>query len=197
MCELVLVIGQEWDVGPTEATADRADAARLYDDHVDAVHAYLARRLGPDLALDVLADVFEAAVGQVDRFDPTRGSERAWLFGIATNLLRRHWRTEQRRLRAWRRASALERVPGDPLLEIAGRLDATTDAAAVMAAIGDLPPEDRDLLLLIVWEGCSYVVCAEILDIPVGTVRSRLHRIRRRLRTAIERPTRTHAEVIP
>jgi hypothetical protein len=57
--------------------------------------------------------------GHTSEFDPTRGSERAWLFGIATNLLRRHWRTEQRRLRAWRRASALERVPGDPLLEVA------------------------------------------------------------------------------
>jgi RNA polymerase sigma-70 factor (ECF subfamily) len=117
--ELAVVSGQEWSVDRSEVTIDRARLARLYDDHVDAVYAYLARRVGADVALDVLADVFEAAFAQLDRFDPARGSERAWLFGIATNLLRRHWRTEQRRLLAWRRASVREIVPGDPLLDAA------------------------------------------------------------------------------
>lgn len=181
----------------SEASARRARLAQLYDAHVDAVYAYLARRIGADLALDVLADVFEVAVARLDRFDPVRGSERAWLFGIATNLLHRHWRSEQRRLRAWRRESGRGSVPGDPLLDVAGRLDAASDAAAVMAEIGDLPPEDRDLLLLIAWEECSYAECAEILDIPVGTVRSRLHRIRRQLRVAVEGHTRTTHEVTP
>jgi RNA polymerase sigma-70 factor (ECF subfamily) len=195
--ELVVVCGQEWSVDQSEANADRARLAQLYDAHVDAVYAYLARRVGADLALDVLADVFEVAVARLDRFDPGRGSERAWLFGIATNLLRRHWRSEQRRLRAWRRASARESVPGDPLLDVAGRLDAAIDAAVVMAEIGELQPEDRDLLLLIAWEECSYAECAEILDIPVGTVRSRLHRIRRQLRVALTSHTPTTHEVIP
>ena len=66
-----------------------------------------------------------------------------------------------------------------------------------MAAIGELPPEDRDLLLLTVWEECSYRDSAQILDIPVGTVRSRLHRIRRQLRVAVDGHTRTTHEVIP
>ncbi|MCB0969016.1 MAG: RNA polymerase sigma factor [Ilumatobacter sp.] len=160
-------------------------AARLFDEHVDVVYGYVARRLGADLAADVVGDVFEIAVGQLDRYDPARGSERAWLFGIATNLVRRHWRTEQRRLRATRRAAGRSVVPGDPLLDVVDRLDASTDAERVLAAVGDLAPDDRDLLLLIAWEDATYQDCADVLGIPVGTVRSRLHRIRRDLQAAV------------
>ena len=130
----------------------------------------------------MVADVFEQAISQLDRFDERRGNHRAWLFGIATNLIRRHWRTEERRLRAWTRVGHQPDPRGDPLLESADRLDATTDAAAVMAKIAELDEIDRDLIFLVVWEECSYAACAASLDIPVGTVRSRLHRIRRRLR---------------
>lgn len=176
--ELDRMCGQECGVDP----------AGLYDEHVDAVYLYVARRLGPELARDVIADVFEAAIAGLNGFDPARGSARAWLFGIATNLMRRHWRTEVRRLRAWERAGAQVGVTGDPLLGVEDRIDATRRVADVMAAIGDLSPDDRDLLLLIAWEGAPYAACAAILDIPVGTVRSRLNRIRRDLRSAIELP---------
>jgi RNA polymerase sigma-70 factor (ECF subfamily) len=160
---------------------------RLYDSHADAVYAYLARRVGAEAGRDALADVFVAALADLDRFDPGRGSERAWLFGIATNVLRRHWRTEQRRLRAWGRASRRDAVPGDPLVGVADRLDAEDDAVAVMAAVADLPAADRDLLLLLVWEESTYADAAAALGIPVGTVRSRLHRIRGELLRALER----------
>jgi RNA polymerase sigma-70 factor (ECF subfamily) len=160
--------------------------ARLYDSNVDAVHGYIARRLGNDLANDVVAEVFEVAIGALDRFDPDLGSPRAWLFGIATNQIRRHWRSEQRRLRAWTKASRTTSVTGDPLLEVDARLDAGSEVVRVMSAVADLDADDRDLLLLIAWEGCSYAACAEILAIPVGTVRSRLHRIRAELRAATD-----------
>jgi len=160
------------------------NAARLFDEHVDAVYGYVGRRLGRETAADVVGDVFEIALTQSDRYDAARGSERAWLFGIATNLMRRHWRTEQRRLRATHRLAQQSTVPGDALLVVAERIDATTEAARVMAAVADLAPEDRDLLLLVAWEHTRYKECAETLGIPVGTVRSRLHRIRRELRTA-------------
>lgn len=158
--------------------------ARLFDEHVDVVYRYVARRLGPDLAADVVGDVFEIAVAQADRYDPERGSERAWLFGIATNLVRRHWRTEQRRLRATRRVAGRSVVPGDPLLDVVDRLDASNDAERVLAAVAELSPDDRDLLLLVAWEEASYRDCADVLGVPVGTVRSRLHRIRRDLQAA-------------
>jgi RNA polymerase sigma-70 factor (ECF subfamily) len=160
------------------------NAARLFDEHVDAVYGYVARRLGPEIAADVVADVFEVALAHADRYDADRGSERAWLFGIATNLIRRHWRSEQRRLRAWHRAGSRPAIVGDPLLDVAGRIDASAEVERIMAAVGDLSPEDRDLLLLVAWESASYKVCAEVLGIPVGTVRSRLHRIRRELHAA-------------
>ncbi len=170
------------------------DVARLYDEHVDAVFGYLARRLGPDSARDVVADVFEVAVAQHDRFDPARGSPRAWLFGIATNLIRRHWRTEQRRLRAWQHAGARPSVAGDPLLAVVERLDAVDAVAVVMAAVAELEADDRDLLLLVAWEGASYATCASILGIPLGTARSRLHRIRGQLHAAVNG---IHEEAMP
>ena len=161
------------------------DAARFFDEHVDVVYRYVARRLGPEEAADVVGDVFEVALTQFDRFDAQRGNERAWLFGITSNLIRRRWRTEQRRLRAWSRASTRSAAPGDPLLDVVDRIDASVEVERVMAAVGELSLEDRDLLLLIVWEGTPYAACAEILGIPVGTVRSRLHRIRRELQEAV------------
>ena len=172
------------------------DAARLFDEHVDAVYGYVGRRLGRDVAADVVGDVFEIALRQPDRYDATRGSERAWLFGIATNLIRRHWRTEQRRLRATHRAANQPSVPGEALLDVAERIDAAAEAERVMAAVGELSPEDRDLLLLVAWENTPYKVCADILGIPVGTVRSRLHRIRRELHQAIHSNVQT-PEALP
>ena len=66
----------------------------MYDDCAASLFAYLARRVGRELAEDLLAETFRAAIESYSKFDSTRGSEKAWLFGIATNLLRRHWRTE-------------------------------------------------------------------------------------------------------
>jgi len=163
---------------------DLVVAADLYDDHVDAVYGYLARRLGASVAVDLTADVFEIAIAKIGDYDPDLGSQRAWLFGIATNMIRRHWRTERRRLTAWHRMAGRTPVVSDPLVDVADQLDATSEVSAVMSAIAEIPAADRDLLFLIAWEELSYSECAQILDIPVGTVRSRLHRIRRQIKQA-------------
>jgi RNA polymerase sigma-70 factor (ECF subfamily) len=104
------------------------------------------------------------------------------LYGIASNLLRRHWRTEQRRLRANLRHASSYPVPGDPLVAVDARVDAQRRLVQVIAAVEDLEPEDRDLLVLIVWEHCTSREAAQALGIPAGTVRSRLSRIRTQLR---------------
>lgn len=156
--------------------------AGWFDAHVDTIHRYVARRAGDDVALDVTAESFRVALEQFDRFDPSRGDERAWLYGIATNQLRRHWRTEQRRLRTQLRADARATVPGDPLVAVDDRVDAERDVERVLDAIDRLDPDDRDLLVLTAWEHLSSREIAQALGIPASTIRARLHRIRAQLR---------------
>ncbi|MGH2392147.1 MAG: RNA polymerase sigma factor, partial [Candidatus Limnocylindria bacterium] len=103
------------------------------------------------------------------------------LYGIATNILRRHARTEVRRLRAYGRVPrpGAAEIDGDAL---ASRLDAQQAAAVIGDALAQLAEAERTVLLLIAWADLSYEETAVALDLPIGTVRSRLHRARARLR---------------
>ena len=155
--------------------------AAVFDRHYDAVYRYLARRLGPDLADDLAAETFTTAFDVRRRYDTAHPDARPWLFGIATNLLRHHRRGEARRLRAYAR---LDR-PTDPDGDFGGveaRLDASRAGPAIADALTQLVAGDRDVLLLFAWAGLRYEEIAVALRIPVGTVRSRLHRARRRVR---------------
>ena len=156
----------------------------LFDEHADAIHAFVARRLGPDAARDVVAEVFRVALESFAAYDPERGAPLAWLYGIAANLLRRHWRSEARRLSALGRMAARthddQRGTTD---SVDGRLDAEARLRVLVQRIAHLAPDDRDLLLLVAWEGVSYRDAAAALAIPEGTVASRLNRIRALLRS--------------
>lgn len=174
--------GQEWFMSAHGEPA--ATVAGWFDLHVDAVHAYAARRVGPELARDVVADTFRIALEQYDRYDASAGTERMWLFGIATNLLHRHWRTEERRLRASRAAGGRAAAPFDPLVQVEERVDASRDVDALVDALDALDPGDRDVLVLTVWQELNSVEVGAVLGIPAGTVRSRLNRIRRQLHAA-------------
>jgi RNA polymerase sigma factor (sigma-70 family) len=159
-----------------------ADLAVWFDRHVDAVHRYVARRVGGNLARDVVAETFRIAVEHVDGYDAARGSERSWLFGIATNLVRRHWRSEERRLRAYAATARRSEVHGDPLLAVEDSVDAGRRLDRLVDAVARLSPEDRDVLVLVAWEGMSSADVAAVLGVPHGTVRSRLSRVRAQLR---------------
>ncbi|MDG4802187.1 RNA polymerase sigma factor [Micromonospora sp. WMMD980] len=162
--------------------------APLFDRHAAAVHRYLARRIGQP-ADDLLAETFLVAFRQRAGYRPDVGV-RPWLFGIATNLLRRHLRSEERRYRALARLAAAEPTP--PVEEEAiDRLDARALRRDLASALAALHRRDRDVLLLTAWAGLSYEQIAAVLDVPVGTVRSRLHRARRltRLALTMEEPT--------
>lgn len=166
---------------PTGPVAGEA-FERLFDDHARQLYAYLVRRLGRDHAEDVVADTFEAALRQWHRHDPDRGTARAWLFGIATNLARRHVRHEQRTLVATARLAA-DRADGQT--HEAGaveRADAQARVRQLAGALAELSPGDRDVLLLTAWAELDTTEVAAALGIPAGTVRSRLHRVRRRVR---------------
>ncbi len=162
--------------------ADRRDGtasvAALFDEHARSVHTFVARRLGAAVAADLTGETFRIALERWDTYDPSLGAPRAWLFGIAANLIRSHWRTEQRRLRALARVGRED--PHDPVTldHVDDRAAAAGDLARVLDAVAGLPADDRDLLTLFAWEGCTYAEIAIALGVPVGTVRSRLHRIR-------------------
>jgi RNA polymerase sigma-70 factor (ECF subfamily) len=156
----------------------------VFDTHFDAVHAYLRRRVG-DVAEDLAAETFARGLASYARFDPSRGTPRAWLLGIATNLVHDHRRAEARRLRAYLREAARTPPAADDA-DAARRLDAADDARRAVAAIAKLSPGDRDVLLLVAWADLAYEEVAAALDVPVGTVRSRLNRARTAIRKHLE-----------
>ncbi|MFK4088736.1 RNA polymerase sigma factor [Kribbella sp. NPDC020789] len=163
------------------AVAD--EFARLFDQHAVPMHRYLARRVGAEQAHDLVSETFLAAFRQRDSYDPALAAAKAWLYGIATNLARRHVRQEVRGLHATARAGSREAdnlAAHDGL--VAERVDAQNLARRIAPAIAELSEGDRDVLLLTSWAGLTTVEVADALGIPVGTVRSRLHRVRRQLR---------------
>jgi RNA polymerase sigma-70 factor (ECF subfamily) len=155
--------------------------AELFDRHYPAILRYLRRRVGPELADDLAAEVFTLAFGQRHRYRSERPDAAAWLYGIAGNLLRQHARAEQRRLRAYARVVPDSAGPdvGDGVAE---RVDAAVAARHAALAVADLPAEQREVLLLVAWADLDYAGIARALGVPPGTVRSRLHRARQRLR---------------
>jgi RNA polymerase sigma-70 factor (ECF subfamily) len=166
---------------------------RLFDEHAEALHRYLARRVGPTVADDLVSETFLAALRGRHGYDPTRAAARSWLYGIASNLLRHHVRDETRALRATARLAGTDGgTDGGHENRVTDRLDAQRRVALLAGALATLSADDREVLLLASWAGLSTVEIAEALDIPAGTVRSRLHRVRRRLRANSATPT-THA----
>jgi RNA polymerase sigma-70 factor (ECF subfamily) len=126
--------------------------------------------------------VFRIAFEKRHTYDPARPVARPWLYGIATNLLAKHRRSEARRYYAMARLAA-QRVPPTELDDrVSSAVDAVGRWERVAAAVTTLPEPERDALILHVWEGLSYDEVAAALGVPVGTVRSRLHRARGRLR---------------
>jgi len=153
------------------------DFGVIFERHFDAIHRYVSRRLGGALADDIAANVFAEAFAGRASFLAEVGDARPWLYGIATNLIRHHRRRESA---AWR---AYAKHGVDPL-----GIDAKprVDEVAVSRALGRLAKADRDALLLMVWADLAYEDIATALGVPLGTVRSRIHRARARLRLELE-----------
>jgi RNA polymerase sigma-70 factor (ECF subfamily) len=142
----------------------------IFERHFDAVHDYARRRVGAELGEEIATDVFARAFDRRKSFDVTRDDARPWLLGIAANLLRRHWRTERRRLEAYARAAG-----GAAAEDAEMRIE-------VVAALDSLSRDEREALFLFAVADLSYEEIAAALAIPVGTVRSRLSRARGRVR---------------
>ena len=159
--------------------SERAPAlfGAIFDRHATAVHRYLRRRVGEQLASELTAEVFTRAFAHRRRFDGRAQTALPWLLGIATNLVKMNRRSEERRLRAYARAATQETEPSE-LIESDERIDASALGAALAQALSRLPAGQRDVLLLHAWAGLSHDQIAAALGLTPGAVRTRLHRAR-------------------
>lgn len=156
----------------------------LYDRHASIIYKYAARRAGDFAADDVTAETFLVAWEQLATYDLDREDARPWLFGIATNLLRRHHRAEARILKTAAKAASRESISDDSD-QIAAQVDATVATARIARTLKSMAAIDRETLLLYAWADLTYEGIALAMEVPVGTVRSRLNRARRTLRTQL------------
>jgi RNA polymerase sigma factor (sigma-70 family) len=164
-----------------DAIVAAADFENAFRAHFAPVYRFISRRVGADLAEDLAAEVFATAYRRRDSYQPSRGSLRAWLYGIAANMVRGHWRDEQQLLELDARMGA----PG-PAATFADAADDRVIAAAlapqIAGALAALNPDQRDVLLLYAWAELSHEEIAAALGIAPGTARSRLSRARAALR---------------
>jgi DNA-directed RNA polymerase specialized sigma24 family protein len=180
---------QEWKMAQTSTDAELIAASLedgdafvpIFDRHFAAISRYLRRRLNRETADELAAEVFATAFARRSTYDREYPNALPWLYGIAANLLRAHARYEQREL------TVLARTGVDPVVASPNPL-ASVDGdvgPAVAAALMRLEPRDRETLLLFAWADLSYDEIAHALELPLGTVKSRLNRARRIARGAL------------
>jgi RNA polymerase sigma factor (sigma-70 family) len=167
----------------------------LYALHASAVRGYAMRRCDPETADDVVADVFLVAWRRRAELpaDPL-----PWLLGIARRVVANHARGRSRRVRLH------DRLAAEPMLATAPAHAGGRESTRLKAALASLSERDRELLLLMAWEGLELQQAAEVLGVRPNTLAVRFHRARRRLSAALEaqeaedgseRATNVHVEV--
>ncbi|MDX8031027.1 RNA polymerase sigma factor [Lentzea sp. BCCO 10_0856] len=149
--------------------------------HETAIGNYLARRVGRQTAEDVLGDVWVAAYASRATYDCSYPEARPWLYGVALNRLRKHWRSEPAEVAA----PDVARMAGDwdPWPTVDARVDTQ---ALLRTALARLKTEEREVLGLVAWEDLTVAEAGRVLDIPAGTARRLLHQARKALRDAPE-----------
>ncbi len=163
-------------------TGDHEAFTGLYRDHVGAVFALAHRLTGSrELAEEVTAETFLVAWRARAEVDADERPLLPWLLGITARQSMNATRGVRRRL------TFLSRRPGPtPVEDFADETVARMDDARLLRrtqeALRSLTRAEAEVVGLCVWSGLSYAEAADALDIPVGTVRSRLARARARLR---------------
>lgn len=174
--------------------------AELFDRHCRVVNAFATYRVGRETAEDILSETFLVAFRRRGDYDPMRESAVPWLLGIASRIIRRHRAVEARHWRSFAAGVSQGEHTCEGGVDAAmTRLDAERDVDALRSSIAALPKKDRETLLLYAWHGLSYEEVAAALGVPVGTVRSRLNRVRGRLdpvrkMRAYDKKTRTQTD---
>ena len=153
----------------------------LFERHGSSIFRYVARRVGREVAEDVMSETFLVAFHSRSRFDTGRTDARPWLYGIANNLVHRHFSAETRRFAAMENAPA-DHISPDAFERVADRLDAIAHVGVLGRALAALKPIDRDTLLLYAWGDLDYEGIAQATGTAIGTVKSRLNRARKQIR---------------
>ena len=164
-----------------------AEFQTAFDQHKDAVYRFAWRMSGsPVAADDITQDVFVGLLRHPGRFDPARGTLRAFLLGIARNLALKHWRAEHR----------FESLDEDAVVAEPFDLERGDIGEIVGRAVRALRPLQREVVILAEYEGLTLAEIARAVDADVGTVKSRLHRARENLRRMLA-PLRSDQPTTP
>jgi RNA polymerase sigma-70 factor, ECF subfamily len=162
---------------PTPATA-QASFEALYRACATDLYAYVASLLRDRAAAeDVTAQAFERALRKRRSFNAKRGSERAWLFGIARNAALDE-------LRRRKRSAALHAEPADDGPALDDHVESSARRETVRAALAQLEPEDRELVALKFFAGLTNPEIAKVIGTSETNAGTRLHRAVTKLREA-------------
>jgi RNA polymerase sigma-70 factor (ECF subfamily) len=172
-----------------ESLVDPQRFAVVFERHAGAIHRFLARRVEATVRDDLLSEIFVAAFRTRGGYDTNYPDCRPWLFGIAVNIVRHHRRSEGRRLvmvgrvtRDVARDHARDAAYDDVALDVVG----AEGVGQISAALACLDEKYRDVLTLFAGPGLSYDEISRALQIPIGTVRSRMSRGRLQLRELLD-----------
>jgi RNA polymerase sigma factor (sigma-70 family) len=177
------------EIGPDDASllsawreGDRSAGELLVERHFAVVHGFLRDKVDVDAVDDLVQRTFVACVEHQRKFRG-EGSFRAWLLGIARNQLMMHYRSKDASTRARDRIEALS---VDDLVTSPSRVVAHKEEQAILLrALRRIPLDSQLVLELFYWEGLDHAEVAQVLEIAVGTVKSRLSRARERLVDAL------------
>jgi RNA polymerase sigma factor (sigma-70 family) len=169
----------------------------IFERHGQAIHSYLVRRAGSQQAEDLFSEVWLRAFKARTTYDTSRGDALPWIYGVARNTLRSHWRCGTRSFAGAYEASTDDapELSYDPWPDVDGEMDALRVSAALHDALAALEPADREVILLSAWEQLEPKEIAEVLGMPAGTVRWRLHKARSALHNTNIRPTPISQEI--
>jgi RNA polymerase sigma factor (sigma-70 family) len=156
---------------------------QVYLRNVDVLMGYFARRCRePQTVADLTSETFVRAMGGFARFDPRRGSDRAWLFGIAARVFARHCEQSAGDRDAVARLGGHRALDLDEIEELAERIDAEREGAVLMQRHARLPSVERAAIELVDLEGLTPKEAALVLGVSRVAFRKRLSRARSRLK---------------
>ncbi len=158
--------------------ADRFEA--LFRAHSRDILGYALRRLDSrETAADVMAEVFAVAWRKIEEV-PEGDQARLWLFGVARNVVRNQQRSN------WRRRNLASKLALDlTVADLEPETQDTSEIDALLKAMKDLREDERELLQLVIWDGFEPSQAAHLLGIPATTARTKLHKARVKIRTAL------------